>query len=29
MEFCVTTNGSEFDEKIHIAFPWSKIVPNS
>jgi hypothetical protein len=29
MKFCVTTNGSKFDEKIHIAFPWPKIVPNS
>lgn len=28
MEFSVTTNGSEFDEKINISFPWSKIVPN-
>lgn len=26
-EFGVITHGSDFDEKIHIAFLWSKIVP--
>gem|GEM_PF-6262741 len=28
MEFSVSTNWGKFDEKIDIAFAWSKIVPN-
>ena len=28
MEFCATTNGGKFDQKIHVAFSWSEIVPN-